>query len=304
MELCGEYPVSAVCRALGVARSSVYYRRRESEETALKTALAELAGRWPTYGYRRLTVELRRAGMPVNGKRVRRLMHELGLVRSTCRGRRTTNSAHGLPRYPNLVRDLEVDRPDQVWVADITYVALRKERVYLAIVMDMFTRTVRGWHLGRTLDAGLTIAALEMALSDRRPETHHSDQGVQYADRAYTGLLDGVAISMAGVGRPTENGYAERLIRTVKEEEVALSDYDGYAEARIQIGRFLDDVYRHKRIHSALGYLTPAEFEHNWHEQNASDLPKNEHGKSVQLQGRSTLRPRAEVAPAPTVPHR
>ena len=283
MELCREYPTSAVSRALGVARSSVYYRRREPDETALKAALAELAGRWPTYGYRRLTVELCRAGMPINGKRVRRLMHELGLVRSMSRGRRTTNSAHSLPRYPNLVRDLDVGRPDQVWVADITYVALRSECLYLAIVMDVFTRTVRGWHLGRTLDAGLTIAALEMALSDRRPEIHHSDQGVQYADRAYTRLLHGVAISMAAVGRPTQNGYAERLIRTIKEEEVALSDYDGYADARIQIGRFLDEVYRHKRIHSALQYLTPAEFEHRWHEQHASELPNNNRGKSVQL---------------------
>jgi hypothetical protein len=165
MELCREYPVAAVCRSLGVARSSLYYRKRRDNDTPLKTMLVTLAGRWPTYGYRRLRVELRRAGMHVNGKRVRRLMRELGLVQHSATGRvRTTNSVHALPRYPNLIRDLAVSRPDQVWVADITYISLRSECVYLAIIMDVFTRAVRGWHLGHTLDAGMTIAALDMAI--------------------------------------------------------------------------------------------------------------------------------------------
>lgn len=283
MALCGEYPTSAVCRALGVARSSVYYRRREPDDAALKAKLTELAGQWPTYGYRRLTAQLAREGMAASAKRVRRLMHELGLVQKPQRGCRTTNSVHGLPRYRNLVRDLVVERPDQVWVADITYVRLRHESVYLAVVMDVFTRNVRGWHLGRTLDAGLTISALEMALAGRRPEIHHSDQGVQYADARYTRLLDGVAISMSAVGRPTENGHAERLIRTIKEEEVSLSEYDGYADARNQIGRFLDEVYRHKRIHSALEYSTPAEFEQRWNELHMTGIPNNNNTKTVQL---------------------
>ena len=285
MELCREYPVAAVCRSLGVARSSLYYRKRRDNDTPLKTMLVTLAGRWPMYGYRRLTVELRRAGMQVNGKRVRRIMRELGLMQHSATGRvRTTNSTHALPRYPNLIRNLTVSRPDQVWVSDITYISLRSECIYLAIIMDVFTRAVRGWHLGRTLDARLTIAALEMALgSHRRPDIHHSDQGVQYADARYIQMLSDVQISMAAVGQPTENGYAERLIRTIKEEEVALSDYDGYHDARRQIGWFLTDVYRNKRIHSALGYLTPAEFERTWKQQHSVRLPNNNDKKCVQI---------------------
>ena len=180
--------------------------------------------------------------------------------------RRTTNSEHGFPRYPNLVLDLEVIRPDQVWVADITYIRLQQEFVYLAVIMDVFTRSIRGWHLGRGLDQELTLEALKPAMLDRLPEMHHSDQGVQYAATAYVDLLleHGVAISMTDKGEAWQNGYAERLMRTIKEEEVELSDYQNYQDANNQIGRFLDDVYMHKRIHSSLGYLTPAEFEGQW----------------------------------------
>ena len=283
MKLRRRYPTSTVCRALGVPRSTAYYRRSTPDEKALKAALVVLAGRWPTYGYRRLTAELRRDGMPVGGKRVRRLMCELGLTQRRRHAPRTTNSDHGLQRFPNLVRDVVVERPDQVWAADITYVRLRNEHVYLAVVMDLFTRDVRGWHLGRTLDSSLTMSALTMALSRGRPEIHHSDQGVQYADSRYVRLLDGVRISMSRKGEPTENGHVERLMRTIKEEEVALSDYDGYGDARSQIGTFLDEVYRHKRVHSALGYLTPAEFERRWHEEQNTDLPNNLNRKRVRI---------------------
>ena len=158
-------------------------------------------------------------------------------------------------------------RPDQVWVADITYVRLREEFVYLAILMDVFTRLVRGWELGRGLDQGLTLAALRRAMRrGRRPEVHHSDQGVQYAAMAYTELLteEGVSISMAAVGKPEENGFAERLMRTIREEEIDLSEYRDFAEAYGQLGRILDDVYNRKRVHTSLGYLTPAEFEQQW----------------------------------------
>ena len=205
---------------------------------------------------------LRREGWAVNGKRVRRLMAEMGLKgKAPIRRRRTTDSRHDFPRYPNLVESLEVTRPNQVWVADITYVRLREEFIYLAVVMDVFTRRVRGWELGRSLDQGLTLAALRRAMrGGRRPEVHHSDQGVQYAATAYTDL----PISMAAVGKPEENGYAERLMRTIREEEIDLSEYRDFAEAYGQLGRFLDDVYNRKRIHSSLGYLTPAEFEQQW----------------------------------------
>src|SRR3954469_4905696 len=269
LTLMAEYPVRLICRATGWPRSSVYRETAPADtEDRLRRAIGRLAARWPTYGYRRLTAMLRREGWSINGKRVRWLMTEMGLKgKAPVRRRRTTNSRHDFPRYPNLVEDLEVTRPDQVWVADITYVRLRGEFVYLAVVMDVFTRRVRGWELGRGLDQGLTLAALKRAMRNgRRPEVHHSDQGVQYAATAYTELLAGrgVAISMVAAGKPEENGFAERLMRTIKEEEVDLSEYEDLAEARGHLGRFLDDVYSTKRIHSSLGYLTPAEFEQQW----------------------------------------
>jgi transposase InsO family protein len=200
-------------------------------------------------------------------------MHELGIVgKAPERKPRTTDSDHPYPRYPNLVEGLEVTRPDFVWVADITYIRLRKEFVYLAVLMDVYTRCIRGWHLGRGLDQELTITALRRAYEQGRPEIHHSDQGVQYAAMAYVALLRGqeVKISMASVGDPKENGYAERLMRTIKEEEVDLSEYEDFPDALRSLGRFLDDVYNRKRIHSSLGYLTPAEFEDQWNERHSA----------------------------------
>jgi putative transposase len=149
---------------------------------------------------------------------------------------------------------------------DITYIRLASEFVFLAVIMDVFTRTIRGWHLGRSVDQFLTLTALEHALAEHVPSIHHSDQGVQYAATAYVDVLTqhGAQISMASVGAPEENPYAERLIRTIKEEEVDLAEYQDFADARRQIGRFIDEVYQHKRIHSALGYLTPAEFEQEY----------------------------------------
>jgi putative transposase len=269
MKLAKTYPIRLVCRLLGVPRSSVYYSAQASlaDEAMLKTALLDLAGEWPTYGYRRLTAMMRRLDWPVNAKRVRRWMNELGIHGAPpTRTKRTTNSNHAFPRYPNLVKDLEITRPDQVWVADITYIRLRREFVYLAILMDVFTRSIRGWHLGRGLDQGLTLAALERALVVAVPQVHHSDQGVQYAATGYVERLQklNVNLSMAAIGEPRENGYAERLMRTIKEEEVDLSEYQDFADALRQITRFLDDVYNVKRIHSSLGYLTPWEFEEQW----------------------------------------
>jgi transposase InsO family protein len=268
MTLAGSYPVRLVCRLLGVPRSSVYYTPQPAaDEAMLKTALLDLAGEWPTYGYRRLTAMMKRLGWRVNAKRVRRWMDELNLAGAPpVRKTRTTDSGHAFPRYPNLVKDLKIRRPEQVWVADITYIRLHDEFVYLAVVMDVFTRSIRGWHLGRDLDQGLTLAALERALVVAVPTIHHSDQGVQYAAAPYVERLQklGVKLSMAAIGEPRENGFAERLVRTIKEEEVDLSDYRDFAEARGQIGHFIDAVYNVKRIHSSLGYLTPREFEEQW----------------------------------------
>ncbi len=275
-ELAPTYGVSLACELLDLPRSSFYYQVEASDESDCKDAIQEIAGQWPRYGYRRITVQLRRdKQLVVNGKRVRRLMAEMGLQgQAPRRKRRTTNSEHGFPRYPNLVLGLKVERPEQVWVSDITYIRLRDEFVYLAVVtlalparasVDIFTRSIRGWHLGRTLHQELTLKALQQALATgRRPEIHHSDQGVQYAASAYIDALQGTSISMAEVGEAWQNGYAERLIRTIKEEEVDLSDYHDYQDAYRQLGRFLDEVYMRKRIHSSLGYLTPAEFESQW----------------------------------------
>ncbi len=194
-------------------------------------------------------------------------MGELGLKRRPKRRIcRTTNSQHAFTRYPNLVTKRMATAPDEIWVSDITYIRLHREFIYLAVVMDVFTRDIRGWHVSRSLGQELTLVALQRALAHHSPQIHHSDQGIQYAAPAYIQALQraGVAISMAAVGEPRENGFAERLIRTIKEEEVALAEYEDFADAHAQIGRFIDDVYRTKRIHSALGYLTPTEFEAAW----------------------------------------
>lgn len=168
-----------------------------------------------------------------------------------------------LPTLPELLENLVIREPDEVWVADLTYIRLGQGFVFLAVIMDVFTRTIRGWHLSRDANTELTLIALQRALQDHVPQIHHSDQGVQYAADVYTKLLDSheVQISMAAVGAPEENGYAERLIRTLKEEEVDLSDYRDFADAYQQIGHFIQEVYNRKRIHSSLGYLTPLEFE-------------------------------------------
>lgn len=182
------------------------------------------------------------------------------------KGYRTTNSEHAYPRYENLVKELVVTHPEQVWVSDVTYIRLGKEFVFLAILLDVFTRSIRSWHLSNACDTELTLAALRMALADRIPEIHHSDQGGNYAAHAYIDELRKyqIQISMAAVGKAEENGYAERFMRTIKEEEVDLSDYRDFVDARNQTGQFIEDVYNHKRIHSSLGYLTPAEFEETY----------------------------------------
>ena len=263
--LAAEYPVRWLCRLFGCPRAALYRPAEEAgeEEEKLRSAVRRLAGQWPTYGYRRITAMLRRERWTVNGKRVRRVMRELGFAAEPPPRRvRTTDSNHPFPRHPNLVADLAVTYPNQVWVADITYVRVRTEFVYL----DVFTRRIRGWHLDRSLEGSLTLTALNRALRRGTPAIHHSDQGVQYAATRYVARLVGrkVAVSMAAVGQPEENGYAERLMRTIREEEIALTEYEDVADARRQLGRFLDAVYNRKRIHSSLGYLTPAEFEQQW----------------------------------------
>lgn len=277
--LSSDYPVQVICQIVCLPRSSYYYGAVEREEADLKAAIETVAAQFPTYGSRRISAQLKRVApdLPAVGRpRVRRLMREMGLTRPRKKARKqTTNSQHSFPRYPNLVKELVVTRPDLVWVCDITYVKVGSGQfVYLAIVKDVFTRVIRGWALSCGLGVELTLSALHQALSQGQPQIHHSDQGLQYAATAYVQVLQAaqVQISMAEVGHAEQNGYAERVIRTIKEEEVYLSEYRDYEDALNQIGHFIDDVYLTKRIHSALGYLTPVEYEAQWHKQQLASI--------------------------------
>lgn len=262
-------PIEQACELVALPRSTYYYRSQKTDESQLVADMEDVIGQYPCYGSRRVSQQLRRKpyGYSINRKQAQRIMRQKHWLRPVQRrSYRTTNSDHPYPRYDNLVKELEVARPEQVWVSDVTYIRLGQGFVFLAIVLDVFTRSIRGWHLSTACDTELTIAALRMGLVDRVPEIHHSDQGGNYAAYAYIDELRKyqIQVSMAAVGKAEENGYAERFMRTLKEEEVDLSDYRDFADARRQIGRFIQDVYNHKRIHSSLGYLTPAEFEVAW----------------------------------------
>jgi len=233
----------------------------------LRDQMQKVALEWPSYGYRRIALELRRRGFAVNHKRVLRMMGEDNLL---CVRRRaftvTTDSRHHLPIYPNLAREMQPTEINQLWVADLTYIRLRHEFIYLAVVLDAFSRRVIGWSLGRSLEAGLAVAALRMALVERQPSpglVHHSDRGVQYAARDYTEILKqrGVTISMSRKGNPYDNAACESFMKTLKSEEVYRNEYADFHDARSSLGEFLELVYNQKRLHSALGYVPPAEFE-------------------------------------------
>ena len=260
-----------MCALARVSRAGFYRFPPDSPgpdpNLELRDALQRIALEFPSYGWPRMTVELQRRGWAVNHKRVYRLMREDNLL---CLRKRkfvvTTDSDHGLPVYPNLARSLAVTGLDQLWVADITYIRLELEFVYLAVILDAFSRRVIGWALRRTLEAALTLQALRRALVRRRPLpglVHHSDRGVQYASTDYTQLLrdHGIQISMSRKANPWDNAACESFIKTLKYEEVYRSEYHDLAEAQASIGAFLEKVYNQKRLHSALGYLPPVEFE-------------------------------------------
>jgi putative transposase len=266
------YPVKAVCQVVGLSRSTYYYKSQRYDQSEIEAAVEKAAGEYPMYGTRRITHQLRRPPYEqyINRKRTQRIMREKGLLRQAKRDKvYTTNSAHAFPRYKNLVANLDIIRPEHVWVSDVTYVRLGTGFVYLAILMDVFTRCIRGWRLDTSFDKKLTLQPLIQALARHTPEFHHSDQGVHYANRKYIQELEqrGIQISMSAIGCPHENGYAERLMRTIKEEEVELSEYRSMTEARTEMKTFIQDIYNQKRIHSALGYLTPTEFEGQYYQQ-------------------------------------
>jgi len=266
-----ELSVSALCELLGVSRSW-YYEKPTAEEIAqrdveLRDAIERITLEFAGYGYRRVTKQLGRQGLVVNHKRVLRVMREESLL---CQLQRrfvaTTDSKHSHQTYPNLLSGLVLDGLDEAWVADITYIRLPTSFVYLAAILDAYSRRCIGWALSRFINAKLTLSALEMALEQRRPPRgfiHHSDRGVQYACGDYVARLEnvGTRISMSAVGNPYDNAKAESFFKTLKAEEVYLKEYWSLEEAEQNIGYFIADVYNAKRLHSSLGYLPPAEFE-------------------------------------------
>jgi transposase InsO family protein len=263
--------VDQACRAAGVSRAG-YYRQWTAHQplqadTELRDRIQQICIEHRQYGSRRVGQVLRGEGRLINRKRVQRLMREDNLL--ALRKRRyviTTDSRHTYAVYSNLARDLTPDGPNQLWVADITYIRLREAFVYLAVVLDAWSRRVVGWALDATLEAKLAVAALDRALADRPvPEgtVHHSDRGVQYCSDAYVAHLrsHGFVISMSRAGNPYDNALAESFLRTLKCEEVYLSEYRDLEDARARIGEFLEDYYNRRRLHSALAYCSPASFE-------------------------------------------
>ena len=270
-------PTCRACSALEVSRSG-YYKwinlpgdevSQNGAELDLKNQIQDIAQEFPGYGYRRVTMELRNRGYSANHKHVLRIMGEDNLL---CSKRKfkpvTTISDHGLPVYLNLVKDIEITGPNQVWASDITYIQLSSKWVYLAVILDLFSRKCIGWDLDRRIDADLAMNALTMALKNRWTESiegliHHSDQGVQYASNMYKECLKehNIQISMSRRGNPYDNAFVESFIKTLKSVEVFLNEYATFQEALDNISYFIEEVYNKKRLHSALGYRSPERFE-------------------------------------------
>ncbi len=274
--------VSVLCSALGISRSWFYGNPQAAaepnrEDIALRARIEEIVLEFEGYGYRRVTEQLKKEQWKVNKKRILRILREESLL---CQLKKrfivTTDSRHPYRAYPNLLKGLELTRPNQAWQADITYIRLPGGFCYLATLLDSFSRYCVGWHLSRDIDTRLTLAALDAALSRRSPSAgliHHSDRGVQYVSADYVLRLEkaGAQISMSRKGNPYDNAKAESFFKTLKREEVYIKDYQNYLEAKENIGPFIEIVYNQKRLHSSLGYQSPAEFENE--SANVADNP-------------------------------
>jgi len=266
-------PISRSSETLGVTARGYYRWKHKSDpldiNQGIRERLHEIALEFPKYGYRRVTHELRRRGEAINHKRILRLMREENLlVRRKKFKPRTTQSNHGLPKYKNLIKGLELIGVNLVWVSDITFIRLGQGFVYLAVIMDLFSRRCVGWALSRNPDAQLTLDALNMAIKLRGLENimgciHHSDQGVQYAAQAYVERLHEVGIrpSMGEIGNSYENAHAESFIKTLKNEEVWMNEYETIEDVFCNIKKFIEEVYNKKRLHSSIGYKPPIEYE-------------------------------------------
>lgn len=269
--------VNRATELLDVSRSGYYMWQSSSHrlvsednsDIALREEIQNIAIEFLGYGYRRITVELRKRGHLANSKKVRRFMKEDNLLCTKSRFRlQTTDSNHGEKIYLNLAMDLEVTNINQLWVADITYIQLLKEFVFLAVIIDVFSRRCIGWELSHHIDTQLTLNALHEALKTRETDdltglVHHSDQGVQYASQEYVDCLKEheIQISMSRRGNPYDNAFAESFIKTLKCEEVYLNEYESYKDALQNIDRFIEEVYNSKRLHSSIGYKSPIDFE-------------------------------------------
>src|SRR5262245_1461277 len=282
MPLQGSLSIERMCELARVSRASFYRslmeRRPTEEETEVRSAIQQIAlEHRRRYGYRRICAELHRRGMPVNHKRVLRMMRKDNLL--ALRRRRfvvTTDANHKFEVYLNLARRMKLTGIDQLWVADITYIRLKAEFVYLAVILDAFSRKVVGWALDRTLANRLTRSAVEHAIAQRRPRpglVHHSDRGLQYARGEYVAILEqyGIVPSMSRPANPYDNASCESFIKTLKREEIYANKYDDLAQLRANIEEFIEEYYKRQRLHSALGYRSPEEFEQQRERQNSAD---------------------------------